>query len=591
MVLLNALKCYLFKYYMEKNNMRTSYYLLSTIKENPKDTEIISHKLMLRAGIIRQVSVGLYVLLPTGLRILQKMKNIIREEMNKINSIEILMPVIQPISLWKNSGRLFKYGSELIKFKDRKSRSYIISPTNEEMITDLIKNELNSYKQLPLILYQIQTKFRDEIRPRFGVIRSREFIMKDAYSFHSDKISLQKTYIIIQKIYKNIFKRIDLKYYMVEANTGSIGGVKSHEFHVLSNNGESSLVFSTKSKYISNIELAKTSIPKFSNPMSYKKLKLINIKNIEKFKDVILKYSIPIKQTLKIYIVYVNPNIKYKFIALIIRGDHKLNKSKVEKLLKLSSPLLFVNEKNINLYLGVKSFFLGPIHLTIPMIIDYNVFNMSNFISGANINGKFFLNINWLRDIPMPKLADLRKIVKGDISPDNQGYLKIKKSIEIAHIFQLGKKYSRIFKTSFKNKNSKNITLTMGCYGIGLLRTIASVIEQNNDKNGIIWPEALAPFNIAILPINMYKSNKIYETSNDIYNKLKEKKLDVLFDDRKEQFGLMLSDIELIGIPNIIIISKRSLNQKSVEYKNRKNGKKILISLNEIINFIIKKIN
>lgn len=271
--------------------------------------------------------------------------------------------------------------------------------------------------------------------------------------------------------------------------------------------------------------------------------------------------------------------------------DHKLNKSKVEKLLKLSSPLLFVNEKNINLYLGVKSFFLGPIHLTIPMIIDYNVFNMSNFISGANINGKFFLNINWLRDIPMPKLADLRKIVKGDISPDNQGYLKIKKSIEIAHIFQLGKKYSRIFKTSFKNKNSKNITLTMGCYGIGLLRTIASVIEQNNDKNGIIWPEALAPFNIAILPINMYKSNKIYETSNDIYNKLKEKKLDVLFDDRKEQFGLMLSDIELIGIPNIIIISKRSLNQKSVEYKNRKNGKKILISLNEIINFIIKKIN
>ncbi|WMY95495.1 MAG: proline--tRNA ligase [Arsenophonus sp.] len=570
--------------------MRTSQYLLCTLKEIPSDTEVISHKLMLKAGMIRKLASGLYDWLPTGVRVLKKIKNIIREEMNQTGAIEIATPIVQPAKLWKKSRRWEQYGPELLSFMYHGDESFVLGPTNEEVITDLMRHEINSYKQLPLNVYQIQTKFRDEIRPRFGVIRSREFIMKDAYSFHIDQNSLQKTYDIMYKTYNTIFTRIGFNFRVVKADTGSIGGNISHEFQVLADSGEDKIVFSNKSNYAANIELAKT-ICLTKRPKPTENMRLVSTPNIKSITELAKLYNLPIEKIAKTLIVIGVKNHEHQLVALLIRADHELNKLKAEKHPLIATPLKFATKEEIKNILKVNPNTLGPINLLIPIIIDSSVAVMSDFITGANIDNKYYFGINWKRDISIPYIYDLRNVVSGDPSPDGKGILQIKRGIEVGHIFQLGEKYAKAMNFTVQNKNGDHQTITMGCYGIGITRIIAAAIEQNNDDKGIIWTDAIAPFQVAILPINMHKSYRVQEVSEKIYHALKKQNIDVLFDDRKEQPGIMFADIELIGIPHIIIISEFHLNQNQVEYKYRRNNKKEFINLLEIINFLKKKCN
>ncbi|WMY97111.1 MAG: proline--tRNA ligase [Arsenophonus sp.] len=568
--------------------MRTSQYLLCTLREIPSDTEVISHKLMLKAGMIRKLSSGLYHWLPTGIRVLKKIKNIIREEMNQTGAMEISTPIVQPAKLWKKSLRWEQYGPELLSFMYHGNESFVLGPTNEEVITDFMRHEINSYKQLPLNVYQIQTKFRDEIRPRFGVIRSREFIMKDAYSFHIDQNSLQKTYDIMYKTYHTIFTRIGFNFRVVKADTGSIGGNISHEFQVLANSGEDNIVFSDQSNYAANIELAETICP-ITRPKPTENMRLVNTPNIKNIIELAKLYNLPIEKIVKTLIVIGVKNNDYQLVALVIRADHKLNKIKAGKHPLISTPLKFATKEEIKKILKINPNTLGPINLSIPIIIDSSVAVMSDFTAGANIDNKYYFGINWKRDISIPNIYDLRNVVSGDPSPDGKGILQTKRGIEVGHIFQLGKKYAKAMNFTVKNKNGNHEIITMGCYGIGITRIIAAAIEQNNDDKGIIWNDSIAPFQIAILPINMHKSYRVQEISEKIYYALKKCNIDVLFDDRKEQPGIMFSDIELIGIPHIIIISEFHLNQNQIEYKFRRNNKKEFINLLEIINFLKKK--
>lgn len=571
--------------------MRTSQYLLSTLKEIPSDAEIISHQLMLRSGMIRKLASGLYTWLPTGLRVLKNIENIIREEMNNANVLEISMPFIQPADLWKKSGRLINYGKELLRFIDRNNRQFVLGSTHEEVISDLMRNEIYSYTQLPLSFFQITTKFRDEMRPRFGLIRSREFIMKDAYSFHISQNSLQETYNLMYQTYNKIFNRIGLNFRSVKADTGTIGGTISHEFQVLANNGEDFIVFSNNSNYAANIELAKSMPPIYPRKKASEILKIINVNKIKTIDKLINFLSISIKKTIKIFFVHATKNSKYKFIALLIRGDHTLNKLKVAKLLQVSIPLTFATTKEIRTIIDIEPFFLGPINLKIPIIADYNVALMSDFIAGANIEGKYYVGINWKRDLPLPKIiTDIRNVVEGDISPDGNGKLLIQKGIEVGHIFQLDTKYSKIMKVIIQEKNSHYKALKMGCYGIGITRLVSAFIEQNYDKYGIIWLDSIAPFQVAIIPINMHKFIYLKELAEYLYKKLNVNKITVLFDDRKEHTGIMFSDMELIGIPHCIIISNRNFKNKEVEYKNRRTGNKKIIKITEIIDFLLNKI-
>ncbi|WMY96501.1 MAG: proline--tRNA ligase [Arsenophonus sp.] len=570
--------------------MRTSQYLLCTLKEMPSDTEVISHKLMLKAGMIRKLASGLYNWLPTGVRVLKKIKNIIREEMNQTGAIEIATPIVQPAKLWKKSRRWEQYGPELLSFMYHGDESFVLGPTNEEVITDLMRHEINSYKQLPLNVYQIQTKFRDEIRPRFGVIRSREFIMKDAYSFHIDQKSLQKTYDIMYTTYNKIFTRIGFNFRVVKADTGSIGGNISHEFQVLADSGEDNIVFSNKSNYASNIELAET-ICLTKRPKPTENMRLISTPNIKSISELSKLYNLPIEKIVKTLIVIGVKNHGHQLVALLIRADHELNKLKAEKHPLISTPLKFATKEEIKKILKVSPNTLGPINLLVPIIIDSSVAVMSDFTAGANINNKHYFGINWKRDISIPYIYDLRNVVSGDPSPDGKGILQTKRGIEIGHIFQLGEKYAKAMNFTVQNKNGDHKTITMGCYGIGITRIIAAAIEQNNDDKGIIWTDAIAPFQVAILPINMHKSYRVQEVSEKIYHALKKHNIDVLFDDRKEQPGIMFADIELIGIPHIIIISEFHLNQNQIEYKYRRNNKKEFINLLEIIDFLKKKCN
>lgn len=569
--------------------MRTSKYLLSTLKETPAEAAIVSHQLMLRAGMIRPLASGLYNWMPTGWRVLQKVENIIREEMNKSGAIEIKMPVVQPAELWQESGRWDQYGPELLRFTDRGERSFVIGPTNEEAITDLMRREVTSYRQLPLNLYHIQTKFRDEVRPRFGVMRSREFIMKDAYSFHMDKESLQQTYEVMYQTYSNIFTRLGLDFRAVQADTGSIGGSASHEFQVLANSGEDDVIFSTESDYAANIELAEA-VAVGERAAPTKAMELVDTPNAKTIAELVAQFNQPIEKTVKTLIVK-GASEEQPLVALIIRGDHELNEVKAEKLAEVASPFEFADEAAIKAKIGAGVGSLGPVNLNIPVIIDRSVAIMSDFSVGANIDGKHYFNINWERDVALPKVADIRNVVEGDPSPDGKGTLLIKRGIEVGHIFQLGDKYSKAMNATVQGEDGRPTVVTMGCYGIGVTRVVAAAIEQHHDERGIIWPsDAMAPFTVAIVPMNMHKSESVQAFAEELYRTLLAQGVEVIFDDRKERPGVMFADMELIGVPHMVVIGEKNLANGEIEYKNRRTGEKQMIAKAQLLDFLKSQI-
>ncbi|HBO23296.1 MAG TPA: proline--tRNA ligase [Providencia sp.] len=570
--------------------MRTSKYLLSTLKETPADAEVISHKLMLRAGMIRKLASGLYDWLPTGVRVLRKVENIVREEMENAGAIEVSLPVVQPADLWQESGRWEQYGPELLRFADRGERPFVLGPTHEEVITDLVRNEITSYKQLPLNLFQIQTKFRDEVRPRFGVMRSREFIMKDAYSFHINQESLQETYDEMYAAYSKIFTRIGFDFRAVLADTGSIGGSASHEFQVLAQSGEDDVVFSTESDFAANIEFAEAVAPAIERAAPTEEMRLIDTPNAKTIAELVEQFQLPIEKTVKTLIVHAKEDSGHTLVALLIRGDHELNEIKAEKHPLVASPLEFATEEEIKKAVNAGPGSLGPINMPLPIVIDRSVAVMSDFGAGANIDGKHYFGINWQRDLTLPSTFDLRNVIEGDASPDGKGTLLIKRGIEVGHIFQLGTKYSEAMKASVQNEEGHNQIVTMGCYGIGVTRIVAAAIEQSHDERGIIWPDAIAPFQVAILPMNMHKSYRVKEVAEKMYADLKAQGIDVIFDDRKERPGVMFADMELIGVPYTIVIGDRNLDNNQVEYKARRSDDKELVGLDNVVTFLKGKL-
>jgi prolyl-tRNA synthetase len=568
--------------------MRTSQYLLSTQKETPADAEVISHQLMLRAGLVRKLASGLYTWLPTGLRVLKKVSEIVREEMNKAGAIEMLMPVVQPADLWQESGRWEEYGPELLRIKDRHFRDFVLGPTHEEVITALVKNEISSYKQLPISLYQIQTKFRDEVRPRFGIMRSREFMMKDAYSFHSSDTSLQKTYDDMYQAYCNIFERLGLEYRAVIADSGSIGGAISHEFHVLAESGEDAIAFSDQSDYAANVEMAEAIAPQTPMAEGKQSKTLVATPDVTSIEQVCKHMSVEAKDTVKTLIVLAAEDDQGEqgLVALVLRGDHQLNSVKAEKLAAVHSPLTFATDEKIAQALGCEIGSLGPIELNIPLFVDRSAAHLSDFICGANQTGYHFSGVNWQTDVANYQQADLREVQSGDPSPDGQGILEIKRGIEVGHIFQLGDKYSKAMGCGVLNEQGKHQILSMGCYGIGVSRIVAAAIEQNHDKYGIIWPDSIAPFKLALIPMNMHKSHRIQEVAESLYSSLSAAGIEVLFDDRKERPGVMFNDMELIGMPHTIVIGERNLDENKVEYKCRRSGDKTLLDIDTVLEFV-----
>ncbi|OLQ79523.1 proline--tRNA ligase [Photobacterium proteolyticum] len=570
--------------------MRTSKYLLSTLKETPNDAEVISHQLMLRAGMIRKLASGLYTWLPTGLRVLRKVENIVREEMNNAGAVETLMPVVQPSELWEETGRWDKFGPELLRIADRHDRPFVLGPTHEEVITDMVRNEVKSYKQLPLNLYQIQTKFRDEVRPRFGVMRSREFIMKDAYSFHLDKESLVETYETMHQAYCNVFSRMGLDFRPVLADTGSIGGSGSHEFHVLAESGEDLIAFSTESDYAANIEKAEALAPTTERAAPTAEMTLVDTPDAKTIAELVEQHGIAIEKTVKTLFVKASEEVDADLVALIIRGDHELNEIKAENLSCVAAPLEFATEEEIRGLVNAGPGSLGPVNLPVPFIVDRSVAVMSDFGAGANIDDKHYFGINWGRDVELGQVEDLRNVVEGDPSPCGQGTLLLKRGIEVGHIFQLGNNYSKSMNAAVLGPDGKNTIMEMGCYGIGCTRVVAAAIEQNNDENGIIWPSAIAPFQVSIVPMNMAKSAEVKEAAEKLYAELTKAGIEVLFDDRKERPGVMFADHELIGIPHTIVIGNRSLENGEMEYKDRRAGTKEGVAVTDVVEFIKQKL-
>ncbi|MFQ3195231.1 MAG: prolyl-tRNA synthetase [Colwellia sp.] len=561
--------------------MRTTQYLLSTLKETPASAEVISHQLMLRAGLVRNVASGLYTWLPTGLKVLRKVENIVREEMERAGAIEVLMPMVQPADLWEESGRLNDYGPELLRINDRHNRAFVLGPTHEEVITKLIANEINSYKQLPLNVFQIQNKFRDEIRPRFGVMRGREFLMKDAYSFHLGEECLKKTYQKMFDAYCRIFDRLGLDYRPVIADTGSIGGEASHEFHVLADSGEDDIAFSDNSDFAANVEKAEALAPKGERAEPAQDISTVELK----LERLIKTSDIDLKTTVKTLLVLGSPveGEPEKIIALVLRGDHQLNEVKVENLAGVASPLTFATDEQVSAVANCHITSLGPKGLTVDVIVDRSAAHLSDFVCGANVNGQSYTGVNWQRDCGEINIQDIRNIVEGDPSPCGSGNIVIKRGIEVGHIFQLGDKYAQAMNCGVLTENGKNQTLTMGCYGIGVSRIVAAAIEQNHDKNGIKWPAAIAPFQVAIVPMNMAKSARVKETAEALYEQLQQAGIEVIFDDRKERPGVMFADHELIGTPILLIVGERNLDEQSVEVKNRITGDKSLMAISDVM--------
>lgn len=565
--------------------MRVSKYLLSTQKETPANAEVISHQLMLRAGMIRRNASGLYSYLPTGLRVLRKVEAIVREEMNKAGAIEILMPMVQPADLWVETGRWEKFGPELLRFKDRHNRDFVLGPTHEEVITDLIRKEVSSYKQLPLNLYQIQTKFRDEVRPRFGMMRSREFLMKDAYSFHLDVDTMNETYEAMYNAYSNILTRMGLAFRPVLADTGSIGGSMSHEFHVLAQSGEDLIAYSTGSDYAANIEKAESPVPTKPRGAATEELRLVDTPNAKTIAELVEQFDLDITKTVKTLIV-VGASEATPLVALIVRGDHELNEVKADKLDLVASPVEMAPEALIRDAIGAGPGSLGPIGLNIPIVIDHSVSVMSDFAAGANVDDKHYFGINWERDLPLAQVADIRNVVEGEPTPDGSGTYAMARGIEVGHIFQLGTNYSKSMNATVLDENGKSQVLLMGCYGVGVSRIVAAAIEQNFDDRGIIWPEAIAPFSVGILPMNMHKSHRVTDIAEQLYKDLNEAGIDVLLDDRKERPGVMFADMELIGIPHTVVIGDRNIDAGVFEYKNRRTGEKQDIPFDQLLDFL-----
>lgn len=564
--------------------MRASQWFMATLKETPHDAEVVSHQLMLRAGMIRRLGSGLYTWLPMGLKVLQKVETIVREEMNAAGALEVLMPAVQPAELWQETGRWESFGGQLLTMTDSNQRDYCFGPTHEEVITDLMRFELQSYKQLPINLYQIQTKFRDEIRPRFGVMRAREFIMKDAYSFHLSASSLEATYQVMYDSYCRIFDRLGLKYRAVEADTGAIGGSASHEFQVLADSGEDLIFYSDQSNYAANVEQATSLKPDIAQRNTEKQLELVDTPAQKSIADVVNFLNVPIEETVKTLIV---EGVDTPMIALVIRGDDELNEIKAEKHPLVKSPLRFVDETSILNTLKAPIGSLGPVQLKIPVIADYSAAALSSFVCGGNQADKHYLHATWERDANYEDIYDLRTVKEGDKSPDGQGTLQSCRGIEVGHVFQLGDKYAKAMKAAVLNEQGQSQTMLMGCYGLGISRVVAAAIEQHHDEKGILWPQSIAPFQLVIIPLNGHRSEAVREKAEALYKAFTSKGLDVFLDDRNERAGVLFADNDLVGIPHRLVISERNLAENAVEYKARDQADSKQISLDTVVDFVM----
>ena len=557
--------------------MKASQFFISTLKEAPAEAEIISHQLMIRAGMIKRIGSGIYTIMPIGLRSVRKVEAIVREEMNRAGAIELLMPAVQPAELWQESGRWEQYGPELLRFKDRHQRDFVVGPTHEEVITDVARRELKSYKQLPVNWYQIQAKFRDEIRPRFGVMRGREFIMKDAYSFDKDEESLKISYQKMFDAYMAIFNRLGLNFRAVAADNGSIGGSGSHEFHVIAETGEDDIVYNPNSDYAANIEAAEAVCLIEQRVPATQTLVKTATPNQAKCEDVAKFLGVDLKQTIKSLVLAKdmeqdNGDIKTEIILVLLRGDHELNEIKAAKIL---GETRFATEAEILTHFNTKPGYIGPVAPTgaIKVVVDKTVANMSDFICGANEEGYHHVGVNWGRDLPEPDtVVDVRNVVAGDPAPDGNGTVDICRGIEVGHVFQLGTKYSEAMNATFLDENGKPQPLVMGCYGIGVTRILGAAIEQNYDEKGIIWSEAIAPFTVVICPLGADKSEQVAQTAQDLYQTLLNAGVDVVLDDRGERPGAMFADWELIGVPHRVTVGDRGLKEGVVEYVNRRNS-------------------
>ncbi len=551
--------------------MRASQFYIPTLKEIPADAEIASHRLMLRAGMIRRIAAGIYSWLPLGWRTLSKVENIVREEMNRVGSLEVLMPSVQPAELWQESGRWQEYGTELLRFKDRHERDFCLGPTHEEVITAMVRNEIKSYRQLPANFFQMQWKFRDEVRPRFGVMRSREFLMKDAYSFHASPESLQDTYERMYAAYERVFERCGLAFCAVAADSGAIGGSKSHEFHVLADSGEDAIAVCDKYDYAVNVELAETLPIDAPRPEPDEDMKTVDTPGQHTIDDLARYLNIAASRTIKTLVVKGTGGP----VALVIRGDHDLNDLKAEGLPEVADPLEFLDGAGFRRVIGCDPGSVGPVGLDIPVIADYAAAHLADFVCGANQDDKHLTGVNWDRDLPEPRTADLRKVVEGDPCPkagaatDPEGRLVVKRGIEVGHVFQLGTKYSESMNATCLDENGRSVVMPMGCYGIGVTRVVAAAIEQGHDDDGIIWPDAIAPFEIVVVPIGYHKSGRVADNADRIYRELAEAGFDVLLYDRDERPGVLFAEADLIGIPHRLVIGERGLEKGIVEYKRR----------------------
>ncbi|MEA3410946.1 MAG: proline--tRNA ligase [Pseudomonadota bacterium] len=563
--------------------MRTSSFPLSTVKETPADAEIVSHKLMLRAGMIRKLATGLYTWLPLGLRVLRKVENIIREEMDRSGAIEVLMPAVQPSELWRESGRWEMYGPELLRLQDRHGRDFCYGPTHEEVITDLARREIRSYKQLPINFYQIQTKFRDEVRPRFGVMRAREFIMKDAYSFHMDQDSLSETYDVMYATYSRIFDRLGLDYRAVQADTGAIGGNASHEFHVLADSGEDAIAFSSEGNYAANVELAAVTPLRAAHAAPGEELREVETPGAHSIAEVSEFLGVPGSRCVKTLVVQGENDT---LVALVLRGDHELNRVKAEKLDGVAAPLELADESSVLAACGCRPGSIGPLGLDIPIFVDHAAARLADFVCGANRDGVHLAGANWGRDLAAVESVDIRNVVDGDPGPDGRGVLSIVRGIEVGHIFQLGSKYSHSMNATALDESGRAVEMIMGCYGIGVTRIVAAAIEQNHDDRGIVWPIPVAPFQVALAPISMGRSQRTRVAAEALYRELLAAGIDTLFDDRDIRPGVMFADLELIGIPHRVVLGERGLDSGTAEYKGRRDEKPRDIPLDELVPYL-----
>ena len=568
--------------------MRLSHYPISTLKEVPGDAEVVSHQLMLRAGLIRRLAAGLYVWLPMGLRTLKKVEQIVREEMNRAGALELCMPTLQPAELWVESGRWSKYGPELLRFKDRHDRDFLYGPTHEEVITDIARRELRSYKQLPVNFYQIQSKFRDEIRPRFGVMRAREFLMKDAYSFHTDEASLAEGYRLMYDAYSRIFTRMGLKFRAVQADGGSIGGDTSQEFHVLADSGEDAIAFSDGDDYAANLETAATLASAAPRPAAMEALAKVPTPNARTIAEVSALLGVDPRQCVKTLLV---EGSEGDVVALVIRGDHELNAVKSQKLEGVAKPLKMAGAERIRAAAGAEPGFIGPVGFNGRIYVDHAASHLADFVCGANEKDMHYRGVNWGRDLPDRPSVDIRNALPGDPSPTGRGTLQIARGIEVGHIFQLGQLYSAAMNASVLDEQGKALTMFMGCYGIGVTRVVAAAIEQNHDANGIIWPEALAPFQVILVPINYQKSARVQETADALYRDFNAAGIDVLLDDRDARPGVKFADSELLGIPHRIVIGERSLSAGKLEYRHRRETESTEIPAADPVGYIRLKLN